>query len=211
MDASEWNTLWNKMKVDYTRLQDHKEEFDEVFSPTTAHSRVQQAEACAMFAQDLCRFLTKYRDQGVFEALLDPSIAQIEARTKLQEQLQDALHYEAVLLERAGLAPERAQALVDDIERNIHPPYPIVERDIWNGHVNAGIDVVCKVPRTAVLLLAENLFDYTRLFAKKHGLAIAAIVGTANIILLNIDPTLILPTKVSKYLAVLVGNSTSTQ
>lgn len=202
----DWNATWNEMKFDHQRLEDDKRLFDDVFCRPDDAGRVAKAEASVTFARELCRFLTKYRDMGVFDAILDPPEDQAEARVRVAEHLQDVLRDELELLERAGLPRDSAKSLLDESLQMFRPPYPIVSQDVWTKRVDEGIGAACKVPRTAVLLLAENLTDYVKTFSRKHGLATTLVIGTANIVLLKFDPTLILPTKVSKYLAVLVGH-----
>jgi hypothetical protein len=200
-----WDDIWRSMQADYQRLQDSRVLFDAAFKKKRSHLSVEAAQAAVDFAQELCRFLNKFAQRGVFDALLESPASQSEARDHLIGQLQECLRVEAVLLERAGLKPEQVQPLMDDIRAIAHPPYPTLAGDLWQKHVDAAVAVACNFPRSSIVLMADNAWDYVQDLRKKYQWVSAAVVGVANMVTASQDPTLVAATKVSKYLAVLLA------
>jgi hypothetical protein len=199
------NAIWTMMQSEFERLHDARQAFDAAFDPAAGQSRLERARAAVEFAQDLCRFMTKARERGVFDALLDSPNDQSEARDQLLAQLDECLRVEAILLERAGVKADNVRSLMDDIRAVARPPYPIVAADLWSRHVDEAIGVACNFPRSAVLLEAGNLVDYVQALRTKYRWVVGAMVGVADILTAMQDPTLIGAAKVSKYLAVLMS------
>jgi|GEM_PF-6345772 len=200
-----WDSICNAMQGDYERLQDSRLVFDAVFAQKTTKISPAASQAAVDFALDLCQFLSKYEQRGVFDALLDNSDAQNEARERLLNQLQECLRVEAILLERAGLKPDKVKPLMEDMRSIARPPYPLLAPDVWEKHVHEAIGVACNFPRSSVVLLASNGWEYVQELRKKYQWVTGAVVGVANIVTAVQDPTLIGAAKVSKYLGVLLA------
>jgi len=65
---ADWVATWNWMQIEFQHVEDARIEFDEVFVSTSKSSRLEKANASVEYAKALCRFLSKARDHGVFDA-----------------------------------------------------------------------------------------------------------------------------------------------
>ena len=112
-------------------------------------------------------------------------------REQLVKRLGEFLREEEILLERAGLKPEKVQEVMKDIRAVTQPPYPRVPQDLWNKHIKQAIDVACNFPKSSVLLVTHNIFDYVNEVRKKYKWVSVVVVGTVDGLSAVVDPTVI--------------------
>lgn len=201
----DWVANWNWMQGELKQLEDARIVFDAAFDPTAKRSRLDKANAAVGFSRSLCHFLSRVRDRGVFDAIQQSQGDQGEVREQLVKRLGEFLREEEILLERAGLKPEKVQEVMKDIRAVTQPPYPRVPQDLWNKHIKQAIDVACNFPKSSVLLVTHNIFDYVNEVRKKYKWVSVVVVGTVDGLSAVVDPTVIGTAKISAYVAMLMG------
>jgi len=201
----DWVSAWNWMQVELMHVEQARETFDAAFDPASKATRLDKANAAVEFSRYLCHFLTGVREKGVFDAMHLSQGEQDQARDQLVNRLDEFLAFEEFLLERAGLKREKARAVMQDVRAIARPTYPHIPKDIWDKRVKQAIDVACLFPKSGVLLVTRNIFDYVSEVRKKYKWVTVAVVGTVDGLSTIIDPTTVGSAKVSYYIAMLMG------
>jgi hypothetical protein len=201
----DWIATWNWMRVELQRVEDERDRFDHAFAAASKSSLLDKATASVEYARALCRFLSRTREHGVFDAILESVGHQDPVRAQLLQRLGEFLREEEILLERARLKPEVLGDIMKDMRAVTRPPYPSVPKDLWDKHLQQAIDTACHFPKSGVLLAARNMADYVMETRKKHKWVYVAVVGTVDGLSAAVDPTVIGTAKVSAYVAALMG------
>jgi hypothetical protein len=202
---ADWVATWNWMQIEFQHVEDARIEFDEAFGSTSKSSRLEKANASVEYAKALCRFLSKARDHGVFDSILESQGTSNQLRDELASRVAEFLREEEILMERAKLKPESIAAILKDMRNVTQPPYYRVTKDLWDRHLKEAIGVACNFAKAGMVLAARNMFDYVQQVRKEHKWVYVAVVATVDGISAAVDPTFVGTAKVSGWVAALMG------
>ena len=168
-----------RTQIEFQHVEDARITFDEAFVSTSKSSRLEKANASVEYAKAMCRFLSKARDHGVFDAILESQGTSNQLRDELASRVAEFLHEEE--LAGAGqLKPESIAGILKDMRSVTQPPYNRVTKDLWDKHLKEAIGVACNFAKVGMVLVARNMFDYVQQVRKKHKWVYVAVVATVD-------------------------------
>jgi len=205
----DWERNWNSLRIQFMRLQDEMTATDKVLTRRDAGSW-DRAGALRSAADALCKFLSRCRDEGVFQEIAEDVSANV-FKERLLAELETVLRQEEEVLQLAKFDPESAQLLMQDVKRIMEGKWRVepMSAAALVGRAEAAISAACSFPGSDVLVLAKNFGDWVLEIDRKYHIAIAVVLAGANVVVATHMPEPFFATKVSKLIAgLLIGTST---
>lgn len=206
---------WPWMSAEFTKVRLQIDELiKEVQEPgprTTA-----KAQGVIECAQVVCAALKTAEQKGLFVALRDsaraiPSPEFADAGRRIATTLVAVLQEEEALLIRAGMEPDAARLLREDLAQL--PTLALSSDNVlrnYDKRVAAAIHAICQsFPKSPARLGMNHLVKYAAQLKKKYGLFGALALAGGNVACVAMDPTMGSSAGISKVLAAMLVDSTS--